>query len=110
MAYGSPGCRRRVRIAEDSAYHLLRLLIALRVAARARAGNIPSARGSTATCGGSSTIRTRAAPSAGNGGQVVMGIPELHLVIAFFGGNYSDLVMFNSQRVYVPKYILPAVR
>lgn len=51
----------------------------------------------------------RAFYAGGNGGQVIMGIPELHLAIAFFGGNYSDPVMFNTQRVYVPKYILPAV-
>lgn len=48
--------------------------------------------------------------AGGNGGQVVMGIPELHLVIGFFGGNYAHNVMFNTQRVYMPKYILPAVR
>ena len=52
----------------------------------------------------------RAFYAGGNGGQVVMGIPELHLVVGFFGGNYADNVMFNTQRVYVPKYILPAVR
>ena len=52
----------------------------------------------------------RAFYAGGNGGQVVMGIPELHLVIAFFGGNYSDPALFNPQRVYVPKYILPAVK
>jgi CubicO group peptidase (beta-lactamase class C family) len=52
----------------------------------------------------------RAFYAGGNGGQVVMGIPELHLVIGFFGGNYNDNVMFNTQRVYVPKYILPAVK
>jgi CubicO group peptidase (beta-lactamase class C family) len=48
--------------------------------------------------------------AGGNGGQVVMGIPELDLVIAFYGGNYSDLVSYVSQRVYVPQYILAAVR
>jgi CubicO group peptidase (beta-lactamase class C family) len=48
--------------------------------------------------------------AGGNGGQVVMGIPELHLVIGFFGGNYNDSVTFLTQRVYVPKYILPAVK
>ena len=52
----------------------------------------------------------RAFYAGGNGGQVVMGIPELDLVIGFFGGNYSDPVLFIPQRVYVPKYILPAVR
>ena len=39
-----------------------------------------------------------------------MGIPELDMTIAFFGGNYNDAVMFNTQRIYVPKYVLPAVK
>jgi len=26
------------------------------------------------------------------------------------GGNYADPVLFTGQRVYVPKYILPAVK
>jgi CubicO group peptidase (beta-lactamase class C family) len=46
----------------------------------------------------------------GNGGQVYIGIPELDLLIAFTGGNYADGVMFRSQREFVPKDILPAVR
>jgi len=51
----------------------------------------------------------RAFFAAGNGGQIVMGIPELDLVIAFYGGNYSDPVFYVPQRVYVPQHILPAV-
>lgn len=51
----------------------------------------------------------RAFYAGGNGGQVVIGIPELDLVIAFYGGNYNDPVLFVSQRVYVPQYILPAI-
>jgi len=47
--------------------------------------------------------------AGGNGGQVVMGIPKLDLLIAFFGGNYSDPVLFVPQRVFVPEHILPAV-
>jgi len=39
-----------------------------------------------------------------------MGIPDLDLVIAFTGGNYNDPVLFTGQRVYVPTYILPAVK
>jgi CubicO group peptidase (beta-lactamase class C family) len=57
---------------------------------------------------GSRTVRAFFA--GGNGGQVVMGIPELDLVIAFYGGNYSDAVLFTPQRVFVPQYILPAVK
>jgi CubicO group peptidase (beta-lactamase class C family) len=51
----------------------------------------------------------RAFFAGGNGGQIVMGIPELDLVVAFYGGNYSDPALFVPQREYVPKYILPAV-
>jgi CubicO group peptidase (beta-lactamase class C family) len=47
--------------------------------------------------------------AAGNGGQVVIGIPELDIVVAFFGGNYSDRVSYVPQQVFVPKYVLPAV-
>ena len=47
--------------------------------------------------------------AAGNGGQIFMGIPDLDLVIAFTGGSYADAALFIPQRVYVPKFILPAV-
>ena len=47
--------------------------------------------------------------AGGNGGQVVLGIPELDLVVTFFAGNYSDPVMFKIQEEFVPQYILPAV-
>jgi CubicO group peptidase (beta-lactamase class C family) len=47
--------------------------------------------------------------AAGNGGQIVMGVPELDLLIAFYGGNYSDAVALVPQREYVPDDILPAV-
>jgi CubicO group peptidase (beta-lactamase class C family) len=52
----------------------------------------------------------RAFYAGGNGGQIVMGIPELDLVIAFYGGNYSDRVMFVPQRELVPQDILPAIK
>jgi CubicO group peptidase (beta-lactamase class C family) len=51
----------------------------------------------------------RAFFASGNGGQVVMTIPELDLVLAFFGGNYNDVGGRTAQRAYVPKYILPAI-
>lgn len=51
----------------------------------------------------------RAAFAGGNGGQIVMAIPELDLVIAFFGGSYSDRALFIPQNVYAPERILPAV-
>jgi CubicO group peptidase (beta-lactamase class C family) len=47
--------------------------------------------------------------AGGNGGQVVMAIPELDLVVAFYGGNYSDPVMFRTQQRFVPEYVLPAI-
>lgn len=47
--------------------------------------------------------------AAGNGGQIVMGIPELDMVIAFYAGNYSDRVLFRTQRHLIPEYVLPAV-
>jgi CubicO group peptidase (beta-lactamase class C family) len=46
----------------------------------------------------------------GNGGQVAMGIPELDLVIAFNAGNYNDRAALIPRQVYVPEYILPAVK
>lgn len=51
----------------------------------------------------------RAFFAGGNGGQVVIGIPELDLVVAFYGGNYADAVAFTSGQIYVPQYILPAI-
>lgn len=51
----------------------------------------------------------RAFYAGGNGGQVVMGIPELGLVLAFYGGNYNSPANYTEQRIYVPQYILPAI-
>jgi CubicO group peptidase (beta-lactamase class C family) len=51
----------------------------------------------------------RAFFAGGNGGQIVMGIPELDLVIAFYGGNYSAPAANVPQNVYVPQYILTAI-
>jgi CubicO group peptidase (beta-lactamase class C family) len=53
--------------------------------------------------------KVRAFFAAGNGGQIVLGIPELDLVIAFYGGNYSDQAALVPQRVLIPELILPAV-
>jgi CubicO group peptidase (beta-lactamase class C family) len=47
--------------------------------------------------------------AGGNGGQLVMGIPDLDLVVAFYAGNYSDPVMYKIQQDLVPQYILPAI-
>ncbi len=47
--------------------------------------------------------------AAGNGGQIVMGIPELELLVAFYAGNYSHRTLFRIQQEFVPEYILPAL-
>lgn len=48
--------------------------------------------------------------AAGNGGQLVTVVPDLDLVIAFYGGNYSDgAISFIPQEQYVPRFIVPAV-
>ena len=51
----------------------------------------------------------RAFFAGGNGGQIVMGIPELDLLVAFYGGNYSAAMSRHSQNVLVPEYILKAI-
>jgi CubicO group peptidase (beta-lactamase class C family) len=52
----------------------------------------------------------RAFFAAGNGGQAAIGIPELDMAVAIYAGNYADnQVIFQLQRDYVPKYILPSV-
>lgn len=48
--------------------------------------------------------------ASGNGGQSVMAIPELDLVLAFYGGNYNSPGGSLYHRVYVPEYILPAIK
>lgn len=47
--------------------------------------------------------------ASGNGGQIVLAIPEVDLVIAFYGANYNDRSALIPQNVYVPQYILPAI-
>jgi CubicO group peptidase (beta-lactamase class C family) len=51
----------------------------------------------------------RAFFAGGNGGQLVMVLPELDLVVCIWGGNYSDPVFYDTQQKYVPQYLLPAV-
>ena len=46
----------------------------------------------------------------GNGGQFVVVIPDLDMVIATYGGNYSDRVGGTMVRDYIPKFVLPALR
>jgi CubicO group peptidase (beta-lactamase class C family) len=47
--------------------------------------------------------------AGGNGGQYVIGIPELDVVVVFFGGNYSQSVLHKPKRVYVPNYIIKSI-
>ena len=51
----------------------------------------------------------RAFSAGGNGGQVVMAIPELELVMTFHAGNYNHAGGRKGERVYVPEHILPAI-
>lgn len=53
--------------------------------------------------------QVRAVYAAGNGGQIVMAIPELDTVIAFYSGDYGHSAALTAQRVYVPEFILPAI-
>jgi CubicO group peptidase (beta-lactamase class C family) len=48
--------------------------------------------------------------AGGNGGQLVMVIPRLNMVVAAFAANYQDATSLKIQRQDVPTYILPAVR
>lgn len=52
----------------------------------------------------------RAFFAGGNGGQVVIGVPELDLLVAFYAGNYSDPVLYVFQNDLVPDYVLKAVQ
>jgi CubicO group peptidase (beta-lactamase class C family) len=46
----------------------------------------------------------------GNGGQVVVGVPELGLVIAFWGGNYNDPAGYLWKQELVPAILATAER
>jgi CubicO group peptidase (beta-lactamase class C family) len=51
----------------------------------------------------------RAFWAGGNGGQAVVVVPELDLVIATFGSNYFSAGRYYVQLDVIPKYILPSV-
>jgi CubicO group peptidase (beta-lactamase class C family) len=53
--------------------------------------------------------QVRAIYAAGNGGQIVMVVPEFELVIAFYSGDFGHRAALTAQRVYIPEFILPAV-
>ncbi len=48
--------------------------------------------------------------AGGNGGQGVMVIPELDMVVATYAANFASHTGLEIQQGYVPRYILPAVR
>jgi CubicO group peptidase (beta-lactamase class C family) len=54
--------------------------------------------------------QVRVVYAAGNGGQIVMAVPELDLVIAFYSGDFGHRAALTAQNVYIPQFILPAVR
>jgi CubicO group peptidase (beta-lactamase class C family) len=47
--------------------------------------------------------------AAGNGGQVVMVIPKLDMVVTIYSANYQDAASLIPQRENIPRFILPAV-
>ena len=47
--------------------------------------------------------------ASGNGGNEVMVIPALGLVIAVYGGNYNEAAGWAMVRDLIPRYILPAI-
>ena len=48
--------------------------------------------------------------AGGNGGQYIIVVPALDLVIGIFGGNYSQRVQHVAKYEYVPEYVLSAIR
>jgi len=48
--------------------------------------------------------------AGGAGGQTAMVIPELDMVVATYGGNYSSIGSIHISHNLVPRYILPATR
>ncbi|HSH00849.1 MAG TPA: serine hydrolase [candidate division Zixibacteria bacterium] len=47
--------------------------------------------------------------AGGNGGQYVICVPELQLAVTFFAANYSQSIMHQTKREFVPQYIFPAI-
>jgi len=54
--------------------------------------------------------RHRVFYASGNGGQLIIGVPDLELVVQFSAGNYGNFpVWIRFLRDLVPQYVLPAV-
>jgi len=47
--------------------------------------------------------------ASGNGGQEIVVIPDLDMVVACYGGNYSDSAGWLLIREYIPRFILPSI-
>jgi CubicO group peptidase (beta-lactamase class C family) len=47
--------------------------------------------------------------AGGNGGQYVIGFPELEMAVVFFGANYNQVVTHLIKKEHVPNYILRSV-
>jgi CubicO group peptidase (beta-lactamase class C family) len=47
--------------------------------------------------------------AAGNGGNIVMVIPKLDMVVTFYSANYQDAASFIPQRRYIRDFVLPSV-
>ncbi|HUQ98275.1 MAG TPA: serine hydrolase [Gemmatimonadaceae bacterium] len=47
--------------------------------------------------------------ASGNGGQLVMAIPKLDMVVTIFAANYQDSAGLIPQQQLIPKYVLPAL-
>lgn len=54
--------------------------------------------------------KVRAYFAGGNGGQGVVVVPELDLVIATYGANYASRVSLQITQGFTVRYILPAIR
>lgn len=48
--------------------------------------------------------------ASGNGGQVIVVVPDADMVIGAFGGNYGSQTGWQVLREHIPKYILTAVK
>ncbi len=53
--------------------------------------------------------KVKAFYASGNGGNFVVGFPELDMVVAFYAGNYADHTIQVILKDYIPNFILPAL-
>jgi len=53
--------------------------------------------------------KVKAFYASGNGGNFIVGFPELDMVVAFYAGNYADHTIQVILKDYIPNFILPAL-